>query len=349
LNNHLIAAPYNGHRQEMPTEKIRLNSNENPYGPSPLARQAMVDAVVSSNRYAWETGQTLRINIAKTFALSPENVLLGAGSSEILGLAAQLAALKKGNIVAANQTFRIWMNAAEKLGLQIIRVPLTNDKKHDLSSMLRAVNKETSLVYICNPNNPTGTIVPSVELKSFVEELSKSTMVLLDEAYIEYCDEPSLAELIVGNKNLIVAKTFSKFYGLAGARLGYALAHPETIKRLSALQPWENAGASAVSIAGANASLTDNAFKKATKQKNIETKEFVYSVYNELHIPYTVSYTNFLTYSVKDFTGNFIAALTEHNILAGRIIEEEGKWARITIGTLDEMKTYLNILKQIWK
>jgi histidinol-phosphate aminotransferase len=349
LPGKIFSSPFYSVGNTVSDSIIRLNSNENPYGPTPLALKAMNVAIMQSNRYPWETTAQLIDKIALKYQLNKENVLVGAGSSEILGLVAQYAAKRKGNLVAANPTFRIWMNAAANCGLEIITVSLTSDKKHDLSAMLGKINAETRLVYICNPNNPTGTVVPSSELKNFIEEASKKTLVLLDEAYTEYSDEPSQSAMVGNNKNLIIVKTFSKIYGLAGARIGYALAHPEIIKLLNGFQPWQNAGVGSVSLAGALASLDDNEFINSCKLKNRSAKEMVYNTFKQLNISHAPSHTNFLYYSVKDFKDDFLATLVKNNILAGRMVEEDGKWTRITIGTFEEMKTYTNILKQIWK
>jgi histidinol-phosphate aminotransferase len=328
-----------------PGGKIILSSNENPYGPSPMARKAMMEAVTSSNRYPWETTNKLMDKIAAKYGLVNENVLMGAGSSEILGLVTQYAGLQKGNIVTANPTFQIWIRAAEKLGLEIIRVPLTADKKHDLPEMMNKINAQTKMVYVCNPNNPTATISDAAALKSFIEEVTKHTLVLLDEAYIEYSDEPTLAYMVASNKNLIIAKTFSKIYGMAGARIGYALAHKETIEKIGELQPWANAGASAVSLAGAMASLDDTAFLKETKKLNAAAKEFTKTELEKLHIKVLPSYSNFMYFSLKDYSKDYLKLLEAANIAGGGIREDEGKWGRITIGTMDEMKQYIKALQ----
>jgi histidinol-phosphate aminotransferase len=204
-------------------------------------------------------------------------------------------------------------------------------------------------VYVCNPNNPTGTVLPPAELKSFIEEASKKALVMLDEAYIEYCDEPSMAAMVATNKNLVVVKTFSKIYGLAGARIGYALGHADTIDQLASLQPWANAGVSAVSIAAASASLDEKVFISSTKTQNAAAKQVACSMFKELNIPFITSHTNFLYYSSQSFSGDINAALKTNNIEGTRIIEETGRWTRITVGTMDEMKIYTSVLKQIWK
>jgi histidinol-phosphate aminotransferase len=325
--------------------KIILSSNENPHGPSPMARKAMANAVILSNRYPWHTTTQLREKIAKRYELDKEHVLMGAGSSEILGLVAQYAALQKGNLIMANPTFKIWATAAEKSGLLIVTVPLTADKKHDLPAMLNSINNETKLVYICNPNNPTGTVLPVQEIKNFIETVSKKILVLLDEAYIDYSDEPTLAQLVTTHKNVVIAKTFSKLYGMAGARIGYALAHPEMIQQLSKLQPWENAGASAVSLAGALASLDDTDFIKKTKSLNAIAGAYTIKELEKLNIRVIPSHTNFIYLSFKDYAKDYMLQLRANNIIGGRIMEEEGKWSRITIGTPQEMKQYIAALQ----
>lgn len=344
----LSAAPKeSGYEQFRGAGPVRLTSNENPYGPSPLARKAMADAINAANRYPWDNTAVLMKEIGKHHALNEQHVLMGAGSSEILGLVAQLAASSKGNAITAHPTFQIWIPAAERLGLQVIRVPLTADKKHNLPAMLDKLNSDTRLVYVCNPNNPTGTAISSGTVKSFIEEVSKKTMVLLDEAYIEYCNEPSLAGMVAANRNLVVAKTFSKVYGLAGARIGYALAHPETIGKLAAFQPWRNAGASGISVAAALASLQDQQFVNSSKEMTRKAGDYAIKELSSLGFQCIPSNTNFLYYSIGSFNGNWPELLRAKNILTGRIVEEDGKWTRTTIGTMEEMQAFITAAKQI--
>ncbi|HYE54540.1 MAG TPA: aminotransferase class I/II-fold pyridoxal phosphate-dependent enzyme [Chitinophagaceae bacterium] len=343
----LSAAGSDQHKPFMPPGPIKLTSNENPYGPSPLARRAMADAIVASNRYPWDNTTVLRGHIGKANGLSADHVLMGAGSSEILGIVAQYAALNKGNVVTASLSFPTAANMSERFGMEIIRVPLTRDKKHDLPAMMSKINNNTRMVYVCNPNNPTSTIVPSADVKNFVEEASKKCIVLLDEAYIEYCNEPTLSSLVANNRNIIVAKTFSKIYGLAGARIGYALAHPDTIGKLGNFQPWQNAGASAVSVAGAIASLEDKDFIRSTKEMNSKARTYVINELTALGFECIPSETNFLFHTLGSYTGNWTDQMRAKNILTGRIVEGEGRWTRITIGTMEEMQAFVAAAKQI--
>jgi histidinol-phosphate aminotransferase len=228
------------------------------------------------------------------------------------------------------------------MGATITRVDLTHNKKHDLTGMEKAVASNTKVIYICNPNNPTGTIIEAAVLKNFIEQMSKKNFIVIDEAYLEYTNEPSMSSFVANNKNVLVIKTFSKIYGLAGARIGYALAHPDTIKLLNSMQPWPNAGASACAVAGANATLDDSSFLKSTIQKNNAIKKDLYQFYTQHNIAYIESYANFIYYSLQNYTCDFAKEMEAKKIMCGSINEENGKWYRVTIGTENEMKQYKN-------
>lgn len=317
---------------------IKLGSNENPHGPSMLARKAMIDAVAGSNRYPWDVTTKLRDRIGQEYGLKKENVIIGAGSSELLGVASTWASLKKGNAVAPDPTFRLWIPAAKRLGVDIRLVQLTDKKVTDLQRMKDAVDASTRMIYICNPANPTGTIVPAAELEAFIRQTPGNIMILLDEAYTEFSDEPSMAKLVNDFPNLVVAKTFSKIYGMAGARVGFALAHPNTIKELNDLQPWANAGASAVSLAGALASLNDQAFVAKCKQENTRARQVFYKALTRASMPYIPSSTSFVYFDSAPYGKDVRAILEAKNIMGARTFEEGTKWLRLSIGTVAEME-----------
>ena len=325
-------------------DPIRLSSNENPYGPSPLARKAMAEAVNISNRYQWTSGTELISAIAAKNSVTADNILIGAGSTEILDLVIQFIALKKGSFVVADPTFSPWAKTAERLGLQKISIPLTPAKEYDLSSMLKAIKEDTKMVHICNPNNPTGTTCDKDMLLSFVKEASKKVVVLVDEAYIDYANESSLSTIINENENLIITKTFSKIYGLAGARVGYALAHSTTIDKLSQLQTWANGGISAVTLAGAIASLKDTDFVNTCYSLNDKARKFTTEQLEQLNIRCIPSHSNFIYFSLSDYKKDFFNQLKAANIIGTRIYEENGKWSRITVGTMQEMQMFIKAI-----
>lgn len=329
---------------KFPAGIIKLSSNENPHGPSPMARKAMADAVNGSNRYPWDVTTQLRENIAKPYGLTKEHVAIGAGSSELLGVVSAMAALRKGNVVAPEPTFRLWIPAAQKLGLSIKSVPLTPGKVTDLQRLKDAVTADTKMVYICNPANPTGTIVPAAELEAFIRDIAPKAIILLDEAYTEFSEEPSMAKLVNDNPNLVVAKTFSKIYGMAGARVGFALAHPDTIKQINDLQPWANAGASAVSLAGALASLQDHEFVAFCKKENGLARDIFYQSLKKAGINYIPSHTSFVYFDSSTYNKDIKTLLESKQIIGARTFEPTTKWLRLSVGTQEEMKAVASAL-----
>jgi len=339
----------------VPTEKyifpdvektpILLRSNENPYGPSPLARAAMQKSISSSNRYGWDLSDELISLIAKKNNVSNNNILLGAGSTEILDLVLQYTALQKGNFVLAETTFNYWTFPSDKLGIKKITVPLTSDKKHDLAGMLKAIDSDTKMVYICNPNNPTGTICEREQLVSFVKEALKKAIVFVDEAYLDFTKEESLSNLVLENKNLIITKTFSKMYGLAGARIGYAVAASSTIEEISALKSSPNLSVSVVSAVAAIASLKDEKFIEQVHSLNEEVKKYTIDQLTKLNLTCIPSHANFVYFSLENYKKDYFKQLENHNIQGTKIYEESGKWTRITIGTMKEMQQFIEAIK----
>jgi histidinol-phosphate aminotransferase len=324
---------------------IRLSSNENPYGPSPMARLAMAESINRSNRYGWDLIVQLMDAIAKKNQVASDNILMGAGSTEILDITVRLAARFKGSFILANPTFGYWADTAERLGLRKIEVNLTSDKKIDLQSMLGALKPDTQLIYICNPNNPTGTFCKREELESFVKAVPKNVWILVDEAYLDYTTQISLAGLVAEFKNLIIAKTFSKIYGLAGARIGYAIAHAETIEKLGRLQLWVGGSLSVVSTAGALASLKDEKFTADTFSLNEKAKTYTIEQLKRLNISCIASNTNFVYFSLANYKKDFFEQLIKNNIQGTRIFEENGKWSRITVGTMQEMQRFIKAVE----
>lgn len=324
---------------------IKLSSNENPHGPSPMARKAMAEAVNGSNRYPWDVTTQLRERIAKQFNVTKEHILIGAGSSELLGVVSVWAMMQKGNVVAPDPTFKLWMPAARKLGLNIKTVPVTTSKVIDLQRMKENTDDATRMVYICNPGNPTGTVIPAADLEAFIKLVALKSIILLDEAYTEFSDEPSMAKMVNDYPNLVVAKTFSKIYGMAGARVGFVIAHPQTIKTLGELQAWSNAGASAVSLAGALSSMDDTSFVQFCKTENAKAKKIFYTALDKADIPYIPSVTSFVYFNCENYKKDFKAQLEANKIIGARTFEDGTKWLRLSVGTVNEMAKVADTIK----
>ena len=324
---------------------IRLGSNENPHGPSTLAKKAMIEAVGISNRYQWDMNALLKTEIAKMTGHTKDHVALGAGSSELLGVVSLWAAYKKGNVVASEPTFKLWMPAARRMGLPTKLVPLTSTKHNDLNGLMNAMDQDTKMVYLCNPNNPTGTVSPTSDLENFIKKVASTSIVLLDEAYTDYYDTPSMSKMIDAYPNLVIAKTFSKTFGMAGARVGYVLAHPNTIKDLNEFQAWANAGPSAVSMQGALAAIKDKEFIAYCKQENIKAKDILYQGFDALGIKHIKSFTSFVYFDTATYKKNITALLLANQITGARSFEQNSSWLRISIGTVAEMEKVVAVLK----
>ncbi|QBZ98682.1 pyridoxal phosphate-dependent aminotransferase [Flavobacterium sangjuense] len=339
---------------ETDTNLIFLRSNENPYGPSPLARKAFVDNANISNRYNWDVATQLISDLAKKNSVKDENILLGAGSTEILDLVAKFVSLGKGhepkvtgsaNYVIADPSYDYWTVTLDNLGLTKNKVPLTTDKKINLQAMQEAVNNDTKLVYICNPNNPTGTICEREALVEFVTKISQNTIVLIDEAYLDFTKQQSLSNIVNDKKNIIIVKTFSKMYGLAGARIGYAIADKTIIDNLTNLQSNTNNSVSVLSKLAAIASLKDDKFVSNCYLLNENVRQYTISELKKLNCECISSNTNFIYFSLSNYNKDYFKLLENNNIEGGRIYEEQGKWTRITIGKMDEMKKFIQAIQ----
>jgi histidinol-phosphate aminotransferase len=330
-----------------PGSLILLNSNENAFGPSKKVVQAIASAASRSNRYPDDEVQLLVNKLAGHHQVSTGNIAVVAGSTEVLSATALLAAKQKGNAVTAEPSFNFWTKIASGAGLSITRVPIDKERKLDLVNMRKAMNAETRLVYVCNPNNPVGNYVEHEKLKVFVEDCSKTSLVLVDEAYTEFAGIQSLIPLALTNKNVIVAKTFSKVYGLAGSRVGYAIAHQDTIAQLNELNAWPNGSVSQVSIAAASAALDDQEFVTYCTAKTREAREKVYTTLKDLKLDYIPSFTSFIMFNIEPIKCNYEEAMRKRNIMVQHRNHFGEKWCRVSIGTLEEMDLFCKSLREI--
>ena len=331
---------------------INLGANENPYGISPKAKQAIMDMMGESNRYQFNVPalQSFKKRLASYYNVNENQVLITPGSGDGLSLLARH--FSKGNIVTADITFGILPNTAKKIGAKVIEVPLTKEKVHDLQALRAAIDSETQLVYICNPANPTATILKPGALKDFCTEISPKAVVLIDEAYLDLPHAPyneSMIGLIEKFPNVLVIKTFSKIHAMAGLRIGFIIGHTAMISKL---QPdyFQNSqlGVSNLSLAAAMASLTDEEHKKYSKQKNEAARKYTAGEMKKLGIEFIPSYTNFIFYPLKNYEGDYAQdMLDKHNIILRSNTYADGKWARVSIGTMEEMQVFCSTLRSI--
>ncbi|MFL6207575.1 MAG: histidinol-phosphate transaminase [Pyrinomonadaceae bacterium] len=326
---------------------VRLSSNENPYGPSPMALKAMTDAFGLAWRYPDEHADALTEALAKLHGIAPERILLGNGSGEILKLCAAALTGAGRRLVVADPTFEAIARHATMNHAEVSKIPLTADYRHDLPKML-AATKDAGLVYICNPNNPTASITPKSEVRAFLAQVPRETIVLVDEAYHHYAetqDYESVSPLVATQPNLIVARTFSKIYGMAGLRCGYCVAQPDIIERLRPQQTWDSTNIMA--LVAAHASLQDGAHVAQGRRLNTAVKQQVYAELDRLKYTYIPSAANFLMIDLRRDVRPVIKALREQRVEVGRFFPALPTHLRVTIGTRDGMQTFLAAFRQV--
>ncbi len=325
-------------------ETIRLCFNENPFGTSPKALEAMQKSLSLSSRYDFKLADVLCEKIAGNNNVKKENILVSAGSSFLLELITKYVSLYKGHIIIPDPSFTIFAPIAEFLGMSKSVIELNDKKKIDLEKMKSSIQKDTKLIYICNPNNPTGDLLSRAEIENFIKSIPDNIIILVDEAYIEFTTQKSLSDLVDIYKNLIVTRTFSKLYGFAGARLGYAIGHPKMIENLKKLQSWSGAEISVVTMAGAIAAMDDQEFITKVLDNNKKVKDFTISEFNIRGIKTIPSSANFVYFSLENYKGDYFKKLKEAKILGGKTYEEKGKWTRISLGTMEEMRQYFDVI-----
>lgn len=338
----LAAVPPVVRAASTPVQTVLLNSNENPYGPSSAAMQAMREALLRVARYPDSEEESLGADLARLHGVAEDQVLLGIGSSDILRLAASAFLGLGRTAVVADPTFEIIALHANRFGAKIKRVPLTASHAHDLGAM-----SVGDLVYICNPNNPTGTVTPGAEVRAFLERVPPATIVLVDEAYHHYAtsgDYESVMPLVAAHPNLIVARTFSKIYALAGARMGYAVAQKTLIQALQSQQQFNVSNL--IAAVGARASLADKGFVKEGRERNNATKEWLGREMGRMGLRQLPSEANFVMIEMGTDVKPLIMSMREKNVRVGRRFAAMPTFMRVTIGTPQEMKRFVGALKE---
>jgi histidinol-phosphate aminotransferase len=355
-----------------PASVVRLSANENPYGPSPMAIKAMTESFSLSCRYPDDHAEVLIDTLAKINGVSRDQILIADGSGEILKLCAaaftgpmstttnhavELAPRSRGGampafvpgrgkMIVADPTFEAILNHARVNMAEVVKVPLNASFGHDAPKMLSAASE--GLIYICNPNNPTASITPKSEMRELLAKAPRETIVLVDEAYHHYADSAdyeSVMPLIKYHSNLIVARTFSKIFGMAGLRLGYCVAQPETIQRLRPHQTWDSVNIMA--MVAAIASLSDADHVTNGQRMNSETKKFALAELEAMGFKSIPSQANFIMIDLKRPVRPMLDGLRQHNVQVGRLFPALPNHMRVTIGKKLEMEAFLSAFRQV--
>jgi histidinol-phosphate aminotransferase len=324
----------------------KLNANENPYGPSQSALVQMYEASKLGAYYVGDSVGTLKAMIAERHGVTTDYISLSAGSSGVLTYIA-LAMARNGNILGPDLFWDTTVKAALRQGGELKRLPKTPDLGIDLDAMYAAIGDDVSLVHITNPNNPQGTVLDAEQLKTFCKKASPKAKILLDEAYNELTDDPegnSMVPLIREGYDVMVARTFSKIYGLAGMRVGYMIASPENIELLNRFGLGDYA-LNQAGIAAAVASYNDWPFLEMSKSKVVEAREMVLDAVKANGLTALPSATNFVFVDLGDLDANvFRAEMEKRNVLIRGVYRDYTHWSRVSMGKLEDVAMYVNAL-----
>jgi histidinol-phosphate aminotransferase len=326
---------------------IKVASNENPFGPSPLAIAAMQKAVSGVNLYPDGNAFYLKQKLAAKLGIETTNLILGNGSNEIIEFVSHALLAPGDDVVVSQFCFAIYPIVAKMFGANLVVVP-AKDYGHNLPTMLKAITPKTRIVFVANPNNPTGTLAPREELIKFVNDVPDDVLLVMDEAYIEFLDDAvDLVPLIRPGvrKNLILMRTFSKIYGLAGLRIGYGIGNPELISALEKIrQPFN---INSLAQAAALAALDDGEHVRKTRANNFGGLEFFSRAFRDLKLEFVPSFANFILVRVGEGQKVFDAMQKQGVIARPMGGYQLPEWIRISIGTPQENERSLNALKFI--
>jgi histidinol-phosphate aminotransferase len=326
---------------------VRLASNENPFGMSPRAKQAMLDAWDEHNKYGSPSYEVLKRAFARQAGVPADHVMVTQGSREVLCVAALAHGIRGADMLAANPTFEALPEYAEHMGLTVHRVPLDADHAHDLDTMDRRLTSAIGLVFVCNPNNPTGTLVADGRLREYVKHTAARTAVLVDEAYHDFVTDPgyrSMVDLVLEGRNVIVLRTASKIHGLAGCRIGFAIARPDIIARM---QGFTTGVPNALAARAAIAAIADTEWQRYCVQQNTQGQQILREAVTKLGLAQTATHTNFAFIHARRPHAQVYAAAQARGYLIGRAFPPYSDWIRVSIGTPDEMRGFVQVLPDL--
>jgi len=324
----------------------KLNANENPYGPSKAALVQMYEASKMGAYYVGDSVATLKSMIAERNNVTPEHISLSSGSSGVLAYLA-VAVSQQGKMLGPDLFWDTTAKVGVRQGGEIKRLPKTDDLGIDLDAMYAAITPDVALAHVTNPNNPTGSVLDTEELQTFCKKASKKTKVLLDEAYNELTDDPeanSMVGLINDGYDVLVARTFSKIYGLAGMRVGYMIASPENIELINRYGLGDYAMNQA-GVAAAVASYNDWGFLEMSKSKILEARQMIEAALKTNGLSALPSETSFLLVNLGELDAEiFREKMAEQNVLIRGIYRDYTSWSRVSMGKLDAVQMYVDAL-----
>ena len=335
---------------------VKLSSNENPYGPSERVRNAIIDSFENACRYPYEYILKLQNILAKKHNVSPESIVITGGSNEALRVTGLAVADQGGEIVAGQPTYLALMSYAEAMGGKINWVPVDSNKGYDLGEIEKKINGKTKMVFIANPNNPTGTLLEKSSLSNFCERVSEKTLVFCDEAYYDYINEPdypSMDYLVRQGKDIIISRTFSKVFGMAGLRIGYMVLKPKLADKLfGEYSPYGRnkimAQTNVLAVAAAIEALNDEDFYAFSLRKANEEKDKIYKLLDHLGLKYVESSTNFVFFESKRHIDDLSKEMLAKGVRVGRPFPPFYDWCRISTGTSQEVDRFVSAMLEVY-
>lgn len=324
---------------------IKLASNENPFGPSPKALEAITKEEKNLHIYPDQKSILLREALGNKFGVKEDCIIVGNGSDEIMQIAAATFLKPDEEVILSENTFSIYEFVTRIFDGKLVFVPLNNNSQ-DLHAMAKAVNEKTKMIFLCNPHNPTGTAFSTTELEAFLTIIPEKVLVILDEAYMEYAEAPDFPDslrLVKKGKNVLVLRTFSKFYGLAGLRVGYGIAKKELTHYMFRVKPPFNV--SRLAQAGAKAALEDKKFTEKTYKNNAEGKKYLYIELDKLGLEYKKTESNFIFINLKKPADEVFLSMMKQGIII-RPLTSFGlpECIRVSIGTMEQNKKFIKAL-----
>ncbi len=333
-------------RGPVPKGAIMIDSNENPLGPSQSAREALSDVIPQGGRYLDHLTEELVHTFAQQEGLKPEWVVAFPGSSPPLRFAVVAFTSPKKSYVTADPGYEAGMFAATASQARVVKVPMTKTHAHDVKAMLAAA-PDAGVFYVCNPNNPTGTLTPRADVEYLVENKPQGSIVLVDEAYIHFCDAPSTLDLVKAGKDVVVLRTFSKTYGMAGLRCGFVIARPDLLGKIMDSAGWNFMPITAV--AAATASLKDPQLVPDRKRINASVRQDTFQWLDRNGYSYIPSESNCFLLDTKRSGKEVIDAMAKQNVFIGRIWPVMPTCARITVGTHEEMQQFQSAFQKVMR
>lgn len=331
-----------------PDEIIMLVSNENPYGMSTKVKERIANAALNLNRYPDADSCYLQKELSKFYGLPQDWFVVTSGSSELLGLTAQTVLSEGKNAIIPQYSFSLYPMVSKLCGAETREVPATGDYNADLQGILERIDENTRLIFLTNPNNPTGTYLSEAEIIDFLEKVPPYVVVLFDEAYVEFLEkefQPNSLEIVKRFPNVVIARTFSKAYGLAGCRVGYGIAQPELLELINRVRHPFNVND--LSQLAAIAALNDREFLEMTLQENRKGIEQLKLAFDEMGLPYMGLHSNFITVKVGDGT-RVVNELLKKGIIVRKMVSYDlPEWVRVTVGTKEQNERFIEELKKV--